>query len=109
VWWALPHIKLVLIFVLELVNIIVMSYRVTIERTANKTLARFDHPTRNTIEKQITELAETPRPHGVKKLTNINAYRIRTGNYRIVYTINDATQTVNITNIGHRRDIYQEL
>lgn len=57
----------------------------------------------------IDGLKENPRPNGVKKLksTDENLYRIRVGDYRILYTIEDTIQIVDITKVGHRRYIYK--
>jgi mRNA interferase RelE/StbE len=54
-------------------------------------------------------LANNPRPIGVKKLkdSSEDLYRIRVGDYRVIYTINDGIRIVNILRIGHRKDIYK--
>jgi len=52
-------------------------------------------------------LAVNPRPHGVAKLSGREAWRIRVGDYRVIYTIDDARQGVVIYAIGHRREIYR--
>jgi mRNA interferase RelE/StbE len=52
-------------------------------------------------------LKENPRPVGCKKLTNEEGYRIRVGNYRILYTINDANKLVDVFKISHRKDSYR--
>ena len=57
----------------------------------------------------IDKLAENPRPPGVKKLKGKQEtfYRIRTGDYRVIYLIEDEIQVVEVTRIGHRKDIYK--
>jgi len=52
-------------------------------------------------------LGADPRPHGCKKLTIRDAWRIRVGDYRLIYEVNDGQQAITITNVGHRRDIYR--
>lgn len=52
-------------------------------------------------------LKVNPRPVGCKKLTNEEGYRIRVGNYRILYTIDDTNSSVNIYKIAHRKDVYR--
>lgn len=84
------------------------TYTVTIERPARKALDRIERPTRRRIETTITALATNPRPNGCTKLTATNAYRVRVGDYRIVYTIDDTIKIVDVTNIGHRSSIYKE-
>lgn len=55
----------------------------------------------------IRSLAEEPRPSGVKKLTGREAWRIRVGNYRIIYEIHDQALIVLVVSIGHRQDVYR--
>ncbi|MGH9101893.1 MAG: type II toxin-antitoxin system RelE family toxin [Acidimicrobiales bacterium] len=53
-------------------------------------------------------LADDPRPRGCEKLAGMaDAWRIRSGNYRVVYTIDDHVQVVTITRVGHRREVYR--
>ena len=59
------------------------------------------------ILKRIDALVGDPRPHGSTKLSGQEAYRIRQGNYRIVYVIEDARLIVTIVKVGHRRDVYE--
>ena len=59
------------------------------------------------ILKRIALLMEEPRPMGCEKLTGQEKYRLRQGNYRIVYSIQDIELTVWIVKIGHRKDIYR--
>ena len=57
---------------------------------------------------RIGGLADDPRPPGCEKLAGmVNAWRIRSGNYRVVSTIDDHAQVVTITRVGHRREIYR--
>jgi mRNA interferase RelE/StbE len=51
---------------------------------------------------------ENPRPPGVDKLSGQERYRVRQGNYRVLYTVADAVRTVEIVKVGHRRDVYRE-
>ena len=59
------------------------------------------------IDAAILALAETPRPPGCTKLTNQEAWRIRVGDYRIVYEIRDTALVVTVIEIGHRREVYR--
>ena len=59
------------------------------------------------IIESIRSLADNPRPHGMKKLTNQEQYRIRQGDYRIMYSIQDDDALVHITKVAHRREIYR--
>lgn len=54
----------------------------------------------------IFALANEPRPNGYKKLKGREAYRIRIGDYRVIYEIHDGVLTIEVIDLGHRRDIY---
>jgi mRNA interferase RelE/StbE len=56
----------------------------------------------------IEDLRDDPRPIGSEKLSSQERYRIRQGNYRILYTVNDADVLVEVVKIGHRGDVYRE-
>ena len=81
-------------------------YQLVIDRYAEKQLAKIPPPYFNRIVKSIRDLANNPRPHGYKKLAGRDGYRIRSGNYRIIYTVQDNILTVFVIDIGHRKDIY---
>jgi len=57
--------------------------------------------------RRISGLSENPRPHGSEKLTGQERYRVRQGDWRIVYEIDDDARIVRIFKIGHRRDVYR--
>ena len=84
-----------------------MKYHVQLETKARKEL--FDLP-KEAIERMaevLDNLEENPRPPACKKLTGREGYRIRKGDYRILYTIDDEKRLVRIYRIGHRREIYR--
>jgi mRNA interferase RelE/StbE len=83
-----------------------MVYQVTLKKRVIKALSLLNEPNYSSIKKAIYNLAENPRPHGYKKLKGRNGYRIRVGEYRIVYTIHDAILTVEVLDLGHRKEIY---
>ena len=60
------------------------------------------------ILSRIEGLRDDPRPSGAEKLSAQERYRVRQGNYRILYTVSDAELTVEVVKIGHRRDVYRE-
>lgn len=64
---------------------------------------------RQRIIRRIGQLADDPRPLGAKKLSGNDRYRIRQGNYRIVYGIADKELTVTVVKVGHRKDVYNAL
>ena len=84
-----------------------MTYRVEIERRALKTLHDLPRGDQLRVIERIDALAVNPRPTGTAKLSGTEAWRLRSGSYRIVYLIDDADQVVTVTRIGHRRDIYR--
>lgn len=85
------------------------TFRVIIGISALKQLQGIQKKDAVKIEKQIDSLSRNPRPSGVKKLTGSkeDLYRIRIGNYRVVYAIDDKIKIVDIRQIGHRKDIYR--
>lgn len=84
------------------------SYDVRLKRSALKELTRVaSRAHRRLLVRRIDSLAEDPRPPGCEKLTGRSAYRVRQGEYRIVYTVDDAGQAVVVVKIGHRRDVYR--
>ena len=86
------------------------GYYVTIESSAAKTLIKINRADQRRISEKIKALGADPRPNGCVKLTGAeDAYRIRVGEYRVVYLIEDAIRVITITRIGHRRDIYERM
>jgi mRNA interferase RelE/StbE len=83
-------------------------YQVFVERTAEKDLERLSSSARPKIVAAIKSLGETPRPPGCRKLVGAqNDWRIRVGDYRVVYEIADAIRIVRINRIRHRKDVYR--
>jgi mRNA interferase RelE/StbE len=86
----------------------VSEYEIHIERTAAKTLQDLQRADRVRVSQAIIALGQEPRPHGCLKMSGTDPlYRIRIGNYRVVYAIDDTVRVVSITKIGHRREIYR--
>jgi len=84
------------------------SYRGTLSASAEKELSRLSTKAIARIVPRLELLAETPRPSGCKKLKGGDKeWRIRVGEYRIVYIIDDAEKTVDVTRIAQRRDAYR--
>ena len=84
-----------------------MSYAVDIHSPAKKSLSRLPDHIQTRIARSTLALASNPRPPGVVKLTSRDAWRIRVGDYRVIYTIDDTRQQVVVHAIGHRGDIYR--
>jgi mRNA interferase RelE/StbE len=86
----------------------VASYSIRIKKSARKELEAIATKTnRRRIIKCIESLADNPRPRGAIKLSGLERYRLRQGNYRILYTIEDAVLTVHVIKIGDRKDVYR--
>ncbi len=82
-------------------------YAVFIERYAQKQIAKLDKKIIPVIKEAIAGLAIDPRPFGYKKLKGEEAYRIRIGDYRIIYEIEDDKIIVTVVSVGHRKNIYK--
>lgn len=82
-------------------------YEILLSKTAHKQLSALPLFIHNRIVEDISALAHTPRPNGCKKLKGYKtAYRIRTGDYRIIYEIEDKVLRILVVAIGHRKNIY---
>lgn len=84
-----------------------MRYQVLILRRAQKALADLPKGDYERVRDAVATLAENPRPNGSKKLAGRKGWRIREGDYRVIYEVDDVSRQVTILDIGHRRDIYQ--
>lgn len=84
-------------------------YQVVVERAAEKDLKRLASGVRPRIVAAIVSLAKNPRPPGCRKLVGAeNDWRIRVGDYRIIYEIADTVRIVRVNRIRHRRDAYRD-
>ena len=83
------------------------SYRVLIKGSAAKELEELALKDRRRIVERIRGLAGDQRPVGCEKLSGEEKYRLRQGDQRILYEINDHDSTVTVVKIGHRRDVYR--
>jgi mRNA interferase RelE/StbE len=83
-----------------------VDYEVLILRRAQKELANLPKPNYLRMRDAIVALASNPRPTGCKKLTGREGWRIRSGDYRIIYEIDDPQRRVTVLNVGHRKDVY---
>jgi mRNA interferase RelE/StbE len=84
------------------------QYRVTFARSARKELERLRAPTVTRLFKTIVSLAQSPRPAGCVKLSGAGEeWRLRVGDYRVIYTIDDAEGVVDIVAVRHRREAYR--
>jgi mRNA interferase RelE/StbE len=83
------------------------SYRLEVKRSAAKEIADLPKVDCQRIVAKIQMLASDPRPRGCEKLSSAEKYRIRQGNYRILYEIDDSTRSVIIVKVGNRKEVYR--
>lgn len=84
------------------------NYRVFIKPSAVKELQALPRRDRQRAADRIRRLSGAPRPRGVEKLSGLERYRLRQGDYRIVYAIDDREKAVTVFKVGHRREVYRE-
>ena len=84
-----------------------MNYGVTLPRSVRKTLDRLPDAVVVRIVDRLAELESDPRPADVKKLKGRDAWRIRVGDYRVIYEIHDRVLQILVINVGNRRDVYR--
>jgi len=86
----------------------VANYSLAIKPSASKELDALDAAVFRRIDRKILQLARDPRPAGCKKLSGYrDLWRIRAGDWRILYIIDDAAQVVTVTRVAHRREVYE--
>lgn len=84
------------------------SYAITFTRSARKELERLDEPLASRVFRQIEDLAENPRPVECRKLVGKeDLWRIRIGDYRVVYLISDGEKKVDVIAVRHRKEVYR--
>jgi mRNA interferase RelE/StbE len=85
------------------------EYKIFFRRSVLKDLAKIPKNDLKRIIKRIKKLAHDPRPQGCEQISRQDRFRIRQGNYRIIYSIQDDELTIWVVKIGHRREIYRKL
>lgn len=83
------------------------SYSIVVKRSAERELRALPKPDLRRVTARIRGLAAEPRPVGCEKLSGQDRYRVRQGDYRIVYAVEDGKRLVEVVKIGHRREIYR--
>jgi len=85
-----------------------MDYSIIIQPSAQRQLERLSTDAQRRISATFDALAKNPRPHGYKKIVSKNElYRIRIGDYRVIYNVNDKILRILIVKVGHRGDVYE--
>ena len=87
-----------------------MSYRVSFKASADKAMDKLPKAMQRRVVEKALSLGDVPRPAGCAKLAGSSGlWRVRVGDYRIVYLIDDDQQTVDIRIVAHRRDVYRDI
>ncbi len=85
-----------------------MSYRIEFTPSAARAFKKLPGAIQGRIAPKIDALTVNPRPHGVEKMGgHENRYRVRVGEYRVIYVISDGLRLVTVAVIGHRREVYR--
>lgn len=84
-----------------------MNYRIEIVSSAEHQFKKLPISLQNRISNKIFDLEKNPRPFGSKKLRDTAYYRLRCGNYRVIYDIDDKQKLIKILDIAHRREVYR--
>jgi len=84
------------------------SYRIEFKRSVKKDVAKIPAKDLKRIMDRIAKLADDPRPADSKSLSGNDKYRIRQGDYRILYAIEDDVLVIYVVKIGHRREVYRD-
>jgi len=87
----------------------VASYKVSIKPSAAKEIEALPKKDRIRVIKRIKDLSENPRPPGCEKLSGDDKYRVRQGQYRIVYSISDEELVVLVVKVANRREVYRDI
>jgi mRNA interferase RelE/StbE len=83
------------------------KYRIVFRKSVVQDLRPIPNRDLRKILATLQSLAEEPRPSGIEKLSGQDRYRVRQGNYRIIYEINDTDVVVVVVKVGHRKDVYR--
>jgi len=84
-----------------------VPYKIELETRARREYRELPARVREQVTDAIDDLQSNPRPPGARKLVGANGYRVRTGDYGILYTIDDSSSVVRVYRIGHRREVYR--
>ncbi|MBA4419280.1 MAG: type II toxin-antitoxin system mRNA interferase toxin, RelE/StbE family [Syntrophus sp. (in: bacteria)] len=84
-----------------------MPYTIEIVPRAEKEYLKLPNDVRGQIRKKILSLEENPKPFGSKKLRETDYYRVRAGDYRVIYIVDDNKKRVLILSLAHRKEVYR--
>ena len=84
-------------------------YKVELRRRVRQSLDKLPEKDRQVVIATLESLEQEPRPRGVEKIRGTELWRIRKGDYRAIYYINDRERIITVVRIGHRRDVYRGI
>lgn len=84
-----------------------MSYALAFKPSAEKELRKLPRDMIPRVVAAVRALGDEPRPHGCVKLSGSQSWRVRIGDYRVIYDINDKSRAIDVLHIGHRREVYR--
>jgi mRNA interferase RelE/StbE len=84
-----------------------LAYRVELETRARRELLDLPRATARLLAEVIDDLQKDPRPPGCKKLVGVDGYRVRKGDCRVLYSVDDGKRLMRVYRIGHRREVYR--
>ncbi len=85
------------------------AYKVELRRKAQRSLDKLPRGDFEAVVGAVKGLAKSPRPRGVEKIKTASLWRVRQGDYRVVYSIDDKQKLVTVVRIGHRREVYGSI
>jgi mRNA interferase RelE/StbE len=86
-----------------------MAYTINLTKSAIKELDSLPAKIHDRVVEHLRQLEQDPRLKGAEKLTGLDAYKLRVGNYRIVYEINDKSEQVRVVMVDDRKQVYKRL
>ena len=84
-----------------------MTHRIFIKPSARRELEALPDPILQRVDRAIVALGENPRPRGCIKLRVMDLYRIRVGDYRVLYSVDDQSRIVEVASVGRRGEVYR--
>jgi mRNA interferase RelE/StbE len=84
-----------------------VNYRIDLVRSTERELHALPITIHKRVVARLLRLSEEPRPRGSRKLSQGPGWRLRIGDYRVLYTVDDTEHVITVYSIGHRRDVYR--
>ena len=82
-------------------------YRVVVLRAPSRSIERLPRSVADNVTRRILAFVENPPPQGAKPLRGFRAFRLRVGDYRVIYEVDDGERIVTVRDVGHRQEVYR--